>query len=298
VTAPRGRAIAAAIPVVLVNAVAFAGQLAFLHDHLPWPLAGQIMMAVALESVAVYLAFHAHAAQLANDSALRLRLASYGFAAVIGAMNFSHYAGPGWRPTFAAVAVGLMSASSPWLWAIHSRRVSRDALLASGLIEPHALRLGPTRWAWHPVRSARVMWLATWDGITEPKEAVTRWEAVRQETPPRPSLQSSPEPDMRALPAGAPEDPPAGSGRALPGDSLRGAPQVRQKRSPRTAGKRTQKTSHRRVTDSDAELYFAADLAAGKQISARRIQTEMHVGWDRARELREHLATVLVAADN
>ena len=44
-------------------------------------------MAMALESIAVYLAFRAHAAQLANDSALRLRLASYGFAAVIGAMN-------------------------------------------------------------------------------------------------------------------------------------------------------------------------------------------------------------------
>jgi hypothetical protein len=142
-TAHRGRALAAAIPVVLVNAVAFAGQLAFLHEHLPWPLLGQVMMAVALESIAVYLAFHAHAAQLANDSALRLRLASYGFAAVIGAMNYSHYAGPGWRPTFPAVAVGLMSASSPWLWAIHSRRVSRDALLASGLIEPHALRPDP-----------------------------------------------------------------------------------------------------------------------------------------------------------
>jgi len=71
----------------LVNAVAFAGQLAFLREHLPWPLAGQVMMAVALESTAVYLAFHAHVAQLANDSALRLRLASYGFAAVIGLTN-------------------------------------------------------------------------------------------------------------------------------------------------------------------------------------------------------------------
>jgi hypothetical protein len=96
-TGHKGRALAAAIPVILVNAVAFAGQLAFLHDHLPWPLAGQIMMAVALESVAVYLAWHAHVAQLANDSALRLRLAAYGFALVIATMNYSHYMAPGWR---------------------------------------------------------------------------------------------------------------------------------------------------------------------------------------------------------
>jgi hypothetical protein len=168
------RSLLAAVPVILVNAVAFAGQLAFLRARLPWPLAGQVLMAVTLESVAVYLAFHAHLAQMANDSALRLRLAAYGFALVIGLMNYSHYAAPGWRPTFAAVALGLMSASSPWLWSVHSRRVSRDVLLAAGLIEPHALRLGGTRWMWHPLRSARVMWLATWEGITEPAEAIAK----------------------------------------------------------------------------------------------------------------------------
>jgi hypothetical protein len=166
------KAAAAAVPVVLVNAVAFAGQLAFLHAHLPWPAAGQVLLAVTLESVAVYLAFHAHLAQMANDSALRLRLAAYGFAVVIGLMNYSHYAGPGWRPTFAAVALGLMSAASPWLWSVHSRRLSRDVLLKAGLIEPHAVRLGGTRWVWHPYRSARVMRAATWDGERDPVKAI------------------------------------------------------------------------------------------------------------------------------
>jgi hypothetical protein len=171
-----GRIVAAAVPVVLVNAVAFAGQLAFLRAHLPWPPIGQVAVALALESVAVYLAWHAHLAQVANDSALRLRLAAYAFALVIGAMNYSHYAAPGWRPTFAAVAVALCSAASPWLWGIHSRRVSRDRLMAAGLVEPHALRLGGTRWTWHPWRSARVMWFATWQGITDPAEALAAAE--------------------------------------------------------------------------------------------------------------------------
>ena len=170
------RAAVVAVPVVLVNAVAFAGQLAFLREHLAWPLPGQIMVAFALESVAVYLAFHAHVAQLADDSALRLRLASYTFGLVIGLMNYSHYAAH-WRPTFAAVALGLMSASSPWLWAVHSRRSSRDALLARGLVEHHAVRLGSTRWAWHPIRSARVMWHATWEGITSPAAALAAADA-------------------------------------------------------------------------------------------------------------------------
>jgi hypothetical protein len=166
------RRIAAAVPVVLVNIVAFSGQLAFLREHLPWLPIGQVLMAVTLESVAVYLAWQAHLAALANDSALRLRLAAYGFALVIAAMNYSHYAGPGWSPTFAAIAVALCSAASPWLWGIHTRRVSRDQLMATGLIEPHALRLGATRWFWHGYRSVRVMWSATWHGETDPAKAI------------------------------------------------------------------------------------------------------------------------------
>jgi hypothetical protein len=180
------RALLAAGPVILVNAVAFAGQLAFLHAHLPWPPIGQVLMAVTLESVAVYLAFHAHLAQMANDSALRLRLAAYGFALVIAAMNYSHYAAPGWRPTFAAVALGLMSASSPWLWSVHSRRVSRDALLKAGLVEPHAVRLGGTRWLWHPYRSVRVMWAATWDGERDPGRAIAGVYAPGEREPETP----------------------------------------------------------------------------------------------------------------
>ena len=170
------RTLAAAIPLILVNAVAFAGQLAFLREHLPWGLAGQITMALALESIAVFLALHAHVAALANDSALRLRLSSYGFGLVIGAMNYSHFSGPHWEATFPAVAVGLMSASSPWLWSVHSRRVSRDALLARGLIEAHALRIGATRFMYHPARSFRVMRAAAWTGTTDPAEAIAAIE--------------------------------------------------------------------------------------------------------------------------
>jgi hypothetical protein len=166
------RAWLAAIPVVLVNAVAFYGQLAFLRSHLPAAPPVQALVAVALESIAVYLAWQAHLAQLADDSALRLRLAAYAMAAVIAAMNYSHYAGPHWRPTFAALAFALCSAISPWLWSVHSRRESRDALKAKGLIEPHAVRLGVTRWVWHPLRSPRVMWHATWEGETDPARAI------------------------------------------------------------------------------------------------------------------------------
>ena len=164
------RVAVAAVPVVLVNVVAFAGQLSYWAGVLVPALA--VVVAAALELIAVYVAYHAHLAQLANDSALRLRLAAYVIAAVIGALNYSHWCAPHWRPTPVAIVFALCSVLSPWLWGIHTRRASRDALMARKLIEPHALRLGATRWAWHPYRSARVMRNATWHGLTDPAEAI------------------------------------------------------------------------------------------------------------------------------
>jgi len=161
----------AAIPVILVNAVAFGAQLGFWRVHLHLLLEA-VLVALALESIAIYLAWQAHLAQLADDSALRLRMAAYGMALLIGALNFSHFDGPGWRPTVPAVTFGMMSVISPWLWSVHSRRSSRDALKAKGLIDPHAVRLGATRWMWHPIRSWRVMFRATWQGVNDPAAAI------------------------------------------------------------------------------------------------------------------------------
>jgi hypothetical protein len=283
----------------LVNAVAFAGQLAFLREHLPWPLAGQVMMAVALESIAIYLAFHAHLAQLANDSALRLRLGAYGFALIIAACNYSHYAGPHWRPTFAAVAVALCSAVSPWLWGIHSRRASRDALLASRLIEPHALRLGPTRWLWHPLRSARVMWLATWEGIADPRDAVTRWESAGRRgvptggsevhpesapmTAPEVHPEASPGVHLESAPTGALGTAPPAALESAPGEGTRSAPRVR------TRGRTHKRTQSAPPTAADAREHFREELARGEVPSQRRIKEELGGGWDRARQIHDVL---------
>jgi hypothetical protein len=164
------RAWVAAVPIVIVNYAAFRAQLRFWQAHLGGSDA--LLVSVALESIAIYLAWQAHVAQLADDSAFRLRLAAYGMALVIGALNYSHYMRSGGRPTVAAVTFGMLSAISPWLWSIHSRRESRDALKARGLIEDHAVRLGGTRWFFHLYRCIRVMWIASWIGETRPAEAI------------------------------------------------------------------------------------------------------------------------------
>jgi hypothetical protein len=165
-------AIVTALPIVLANAISVLAQYSFFRAHLPhWGTVGAGLFAGALESMAVFLAYHAHAALMANDSAARLRLASYGTGLLIGLINASHFLAHG-RLTVEAASVGLLSASSPWLWGIHSRRQSRDALLAAGLIEPHAVRLGSNRWLWHPVRCMHVMYQASWIGEQDVTRAI------------------------------------------------------------------------------------------------------------------------------
>jgi hypothetical protein len=200
------RGLLAAIPVIGVNIVAFYGQLSYLGDHLAAPAAIRVLVAAVLEAIAVYLAWMAHLAQLSGDSAFRLRLASYFFALIIAAMNYSHFAGLDGRLTFTAAAFALCSAVSPWLWAVYSRRESRDELRRRGDIEPHAVRLGATRWAWHPLRSARVMSRASWLGVAKPAEAIKLIDAP--DWAPGPGSQH----DVRSgsIPAGVPEYSPAG----------------------------------------------------------------------------------------
>jgi hypothetical protein len=181
VTAHRvRRAVYMAVPVLAVNTCAFLGQLGYFHTHLTaWGLPGQLLVAAALESIAVFLSYHAHIARIGDDPAFRLQMSAYSLALVIGALNYSHWASADWRPNPIAITFALMSAVSPWLWGIHSRRESRDALKAHGLIEPHAVRLGSTRWTWHPYRSARTMFRATWEGTTNPAEAIAAHEAAK-----------------------------------------------------------------------------------------------------------------------
>ena len=170
------RAVMTAIPLLFVNTVAFGGQYGYIRDHIHWPMIGQVVFAAALESIALFLTYMAHEALMAEDSAYGLRILSYGFGLIIGALNYSHYSAPGLRPTFPAIATGLMSVTSPFLWGIYSRRNSRDALKAKGLIESRAVKLGALRWimwfrpSWHVFRSA------VWSGENRPDAAINEWE--------------------------------------------------------------------------------------------------------------------------
>jgi hypothetical protein len=169
----------AIVPIVLVNAVSVTGQVFFWKDHLPWPLILCIGFAIALESVAVYLAYHASLAEMSQDSAFKLRIASYAFGAIIGLLNGSHFLNHG-SLTAASIGMGLLSASSPWLWAIQARRASRDELKAKGLIDDRSVRLG-LRWVFYPSDSFQVFRHAVWTGESNPVTAIKSWEVIREE---------------------------------------------------------------------------------------------------------------------
>lgn len=179
----------AAVPLIGVNAVAIYGQYGYLHDHLTWPNLPIVGLAITIESIAVYLAYMAHKSLIALDTALRLRLAAYGFGILAGFMNLSHYS-PNWHVTSAGIITGTLSASSPWLWGVYSRRQSRDILAEKGLIEPGAVKLG-NRWVVHPIWCIPVYRFAVWQGIRSPSQAIDEYS----ESKPEPTSEPMSEPE-------------------------------------------------------------------------------------------------------
>ena len=169
-----------AIPIIAVNLAATIAQYQFIRSHLPtWGIAGQLLLALAIESIAIQLSYFAHLAMVAGDSFAKLRISAIVFACFVALANGSHYTANG-RITFASVAVGLCSLASPILWGIFSRRQSRDKLLAEGLIEGHAVRLGSARWFYWPGRTLKVFRAAAWSGVVNPAEAITNWEESQE----------------------------------------------------------------------------------------------------------------------
>jgi hypothetical protein len=67
------------------------------------------------------------------------------------------------------------------------------------------------------------------------------------------------------------------------------APESRRRTHPRPKRTRIRNA----VTDADAEMHFAADLAAGQVPSVRCIQRELHVGQTRANALRQQMQSVV-----
>jgi hypothetical protein len=178
------RKLALLVPLLLVNSMAVWGQGGWAYEHLTnangWEdIAVAVLFAAAVESIGVYLSWEAHEALMADQAAGLLRAGSYGVGVLVGALNYAHFAAEEYGPTAQAVTFGLLSAISPWLWAIRSRSLNRDRLAELGMVDERGLKLSTARKFWHPVKALKVVRWAAWSGVTQPAAAVAGWEASR-----------------------------------------------------------------------------------------------------------------------
>jgi hypothetical protein len=181
------------IPLVLVNAIAIFGQAEWGYDHLthatlPMGIAIAVLFAASVESIGFYLAVEAHAALMAGDASARLRMGSYFIGLLVGCLNYGHYAAAHYRPTPTALAFGLLSSISPWLWSIRSRSMNREQLRQLGQIDPRAVRFSMLRWLLFPVQTTAAFRAAVWAGIVQPAEAIAAADRRRASRHPGPAV--------------------------------------------------------------------------------------------------------------
>ncbi len=176
------------LPISLVTGLAMYGQIGYAVAEIApvsWPLAVRLLLAVALavavESIALTVQWHAHDALLGGHTltAARQRRVSYLLAAGVAGINYSHFAGPGWAPTPAAVCFALFSASGPWLWGLHTRRAQRVQLSREGQLDTGGAVFRAERYRWFPIRTLLALRWSIDHGVTDPAAAWAGYHVER-----------------------------------------------------------------------------------------------------------------------
>jgi hypothetical protein len=174
--------------IVGVNIVAVVGQVTAFSasteaNGFGWSPLQAVATAAVIETIAIYVGWHAHTALIEGDSVMRLRVTSYAIALGVGALNYYHYA-PNWKFDDQAVMFGGASVLSPWLWAMHSRHQHRQALREQGLIDPRAPKFSALRWLlWRSETWTALRWAVRY-GEQSPGAAIlaVQTEATTAET--------------------------------------------------------------------------------------------------------------------
>ncbi|MCN0150568.1 hypothetical protein [Salinispora arenicola] len=176
------------LPLLLINGGAAYAQAAYAYSEIapaawngPSRVAFAVAFSAALESIAVYVQWHAHDALMlkAHATAASLRRAAWLIAAVVAAINYAHFA-DGIAPTSAAVAFALLSLLSPWLWGLHTRRAQHVQLLAedANLIDDAGVEFSPKRRRMFPIRS---LMAARWSIEHNERDPRKAWEGYNAE---------------------------------------------------------------------------------------------------------------------
>lgn len=190
----RNAALVNYAPLVVISALAISGQYGYLKDALAETFgkdtfltyAVAVLSAGALESITLFLGYHAMLAMRRRDSAAGLVLASIVLGSIVAFMNYSHFAPVDVHgnvnlgaPTSTAVIFGIFSFLNPFLWRVKIRSEHRDELSKNGEIEKRGLKLPRVMWLHHPVQAYKVTRHAAWTGERVPELAVRQWECAR-----------------------------------------------------------------------------------------------------------------------
>jgi hypothetical protein len=174
-------------PLAAVTVFAMFGQVGYAFAHLTeptWPWVVRAVVAVGfaatVESIANTVAWYAHGALLAGDTATasRRRVAAYGLALAVAGINYAHFA-DGWAPTDSAVVFALFSALQPWLWGMHTRRAVHLQRKQDGRVDDTGALFSSARWRAFPVRTWLARRYSIAHGITDPRTAWSGSEAER-----------------------------------------------------------------------------------------------------------------------
>jgi len=212
----RGRAewpakVMPVLPLITVTVFAGFGQLlAGVDAYAPrdWDLPLRVLtaagIAIGLEMIAVYVQWHAHDALLlkATATAARLRRVSYLIAGAVALFQYSHFATGGGARTPAAIVFAAFSASSPWLWGLHTRRAQHLQLLREGHADAGGATFAAERYRAFPIRTWKARRFSIDYSIADPREA---WERYRSEAAQRRGANAGP---TQPAPAVAPTPPP------------------------------------------------------------------------------------------
>jgi hypothetical protein len=278
------------VPLLIVNAAAVYGQIAYAYAaiapaewRMPARVALSVLFAAAVESIAVYVGWHAHDALLskATATAARLRRASYAIAATVAGINYAHFAGTGMAPTAAAVAFGLLSLLSPWLWGLHTRRIQHVQLVDEGAVDGSGATFSAERVRAFPIRAWAARRWSIDHNVTDPAAA---WAGYNTERAARRNVRTNTFPAGRLaaawvaltgiLPTNPPAiDPPAAEAPAgQPAATGDGAPTRPATRTPRkTVKPATTAAAVARLRAKHPDM-SAADIAKRLKVTDRTVR--------------------------
>lgn len=175
-------------PLLIVNAAAVFGQFQWAMTDIAgddWALGGKIALAALIaggaESIAITVGWYAHDALLNKwtSTAARLRRGSYAIAAIIGGINYWHFAGEGLKPTPAAVLFAICSIMSPILWGLRSRRAHRLQLRDEGVVDCLGAVFSAERFRAFPIRTVKARRWSIEHNVTDPVAAWVGYNAER-----------------------------------------------------------------------------------------------------------------------